>query len=120
MLKVTLFLQRNTGSENDDVIRMYEDDEHRDMIRVVYSTPELKRDSTFYLPTTKAMVYVSDLLKTLYHDSQPFESIQVSSSLHPSILYDVVDLGCCGVRHLIEDTVEAALHQAVFRTRRTE
>lgn len=122
MLKATLFIQRSEtpGSKDDDVIRMYEDETHHDMIQLVYSTPELKREATFYLPTSKALAYISDTLKTLTHDSQPFEYVQVTTQIHPSVLYHVADLDDRSVRLLIEDTLEAALRQPVFRTKRVQ
>jgi hypothetical protein len=120
MLKVTLFIQRaeSPSPSNDDTIRMYSDEEYRDMVRVVYSTPELKREATFYLTLPQAMRYLHDTLKTLNHDSQPFEFVQVSTQIHPSVLYHVAELDDCEVRHLIEDTVETVLRQDVYRTRR--
>jgi hypothetical protein len=120
MLKVTLNIQRTEtpGPRGDDVIHMYEDDTHHDMVRVVYSTPEWKKSSEFYLTTSKAMSYIHDTLKTLTHDSQPFEYVQVSTSIHPTVLYHVLDLDCNDVRYLIEETVEAALRQPVFRVKK--
>jgi hypothetical protein len=120
MLKATLYIQRSTNStpENDDVIHMYEDDEHRDMIRIVYSTPELKKATEFYLTIPQTLQYVSDTLRTMVYDAQPFEHVQVSTVLHPSVLYHVSELSCCKVRHLIEDTVETALRRPILRVKK--
>jgi len=120
MLKATLYIQRATNStrENDDVINMYDDDEYRDMIRVTYSTPELKKATEFYMTVPQTLQYLADTLKSLTHDAQPFEHVQVSTSLHPSVLYHVSDLDCCQVRHLIEDTVETALRRPIFRIKK--
>ena len=120
MLKATLYIQRTTSrsSEDDDIIRMYDDDEYRDMIRIVYSTPELKKGFEFYMTVPQTLQYLSDTLKTLSHDAQPFEHVQVSTSLHPSVLYHVSDLDCCQTRHLIEDTVETALRRPLFRVKK--
>jgi hypothetical protein len=119
MLKVTLNIQRPNGpSSSDDVIHMYDDDEFHDMVRIVYSTPEWKKSSEFFLPTVKAMDYIHTTLKTLTHDSQPFEYVQVSTSIHPSVLYHVLDLDDGEVRYLIEDTIEAALRRPVSRVKK--
>lgn len=120
MLKATLYIQRATNSspETDDVIHMFEDDEYRDMIRITYSTPDLKKATEFYLTIPQTLQYVSDTLKTFNYDAQPFEHVQVSTQLHPSILYHVSDLECCQVRHLIEDTVETALRRPIFRVKK--
>jgi len=120
MLKATLYVQRTNAPsvDNDDIIRLYDDDENRDMVRVVYSTPELRKGTAIYVPAPKAMAYIGDLLKTLRHDSQPFEYVQVTTAIHPSILYHVSEMDSCEVRHLIEDTVEMALRSTVFRTKK--
>lgn len=119
MLKVTLHIQRSTGGvANDDIINIYDDDEYRDTVRVTYSTPELKKATEFYFTIPQAMSYVSDILKTLRHDAQPFEYVQVSSQIQPVVLYHVADLDCCQVRHLIEDTIETALRRPVFKVKK--
>lgn len=120
MLKVTIHIQRknSSGVQTDDIIRMYDDDEFRDMVRITYSSPELKKATEFYLPIPKALLYLSDTLKTFRHDADPFEYVQVSTQLHPAVLYHVSDLDCCEVRHLIEDTVEMALQRPIFRVKK--
>ena len=120
MLKATIYIQRkNTrGPEDDDVIRMYEDDEYCEMIRITYSSPEMKKDNTFYLPISRTMRYLSDTLKTFRHDADPFEHVQVTTAIHPSVLYHVSDLDCRETRWLIEDMVEAALTRPVLRTKK--
>ena len=120
MLKATLYIQRTDGkgSEDDDIIRFYDDDEYRDTVRIVYSTPELKKNTTFYFTIPRAIAYISDLLKTLRHDSSPFEHVQVTTAIHPSILYHVSDMDNCEIRHLIEDTIDTAIRRPVFRTKK--
>ena len=119
MLKATLFIQRTPRGSDDDVIRMYADRSHRDMIRVVYSTPELNKDSVVYLPLSRAVTYIHTILESFRYDTHPFEHIQVSTQIHPSVLYHVSDLDNKEVRELIEDTVSIALRQDIFRARRT-
>jgi hypothetical protein len=64
------------------------------------------------------MGYLDDVLKTFRHDADPFEYVQVSTQIHPSVLYHVSELDCCQVRHLIVDTVEAAIERPVQRTKK--
>jgi hypothetical protein len=118
MLKVTLFIQRTGGHtvESDDTIQIFEDETHQDMVRVVYSTSELKKNATFSLPVSKAMLYIRDTLKSLRHDSMPFEYVQVTTRIHPSVLYHVSDLDDDDIRYLIEDTVESAIRLQVSLT----
>lgn len=120
MLKATLYVQRNNGKgqEDDDIIRIYDDDEYRDTVRIVYSTPELAKNATFYFTVSAATRYIHDMLKTFTHDSQPFEYVQVSTQIHPSILYHVSDLDDSEVRYLIVDTVEDAIRRPIFRTKK--
>jgi hypothetical protein len=120
MLKATLYLQRSTNDtvDNDDIIRIYDDEYHHTMVRVVYSTPELRKDTEFITSTPEAMLYVRDILKSLPRDSQPFVTLQITTAIHPSILYPVEDLVDTDTRYLIEDTVESALRHNVIRTRR--
>ena len=120
MLKATIHIIRKDGNTagDDDIIRFYDDDEYRDMIRIKYSTPDLAKDTSFYLSVPNTLVYLNDTFKTFRHDSQPFEYVQVSTSMHPSVLYHVSDLDKPEVRYLIEDTVEMALRRPIFRVKR--
>ena len=120
MLKATIYVQRKdgTGKKDDDVIDFYEDDDYQEMVRIKYSTPELQRNATFYLPIPRAINYLSDILKTFRHDADPFEYVQVSTQIHPSVLYHVSDLDNTEIRHLIEDTVEAAIRRPVRRVKK--
>jgi len=120
MLKATIFIQRKNGTskKDDDIIKFFEDEDFHVMVRVKYSTPDLTKDNTFYLPTSRAITSLDDVLKTFRHDADPFEYVQVSTQIHPSVLYHVSDLDCTEVRHLIEDTVEAAIRRPVKRVKR--
>lgn len=120
MLKATLYIQRTTGrsSDDDDIIKFFEDDEYRDTVRIVYSTPELKKAFEFFMTVPQTLQYLSDTLKTLSYDASPFEHVQVSTTLHPSVLYHVSDMDRTEVRHLIEDTVGTALRRPLFRVKK--
>lgn len=120
MLKATIYVQRKdgTGKKDDDVIDFYEDDDYQEMVRIKYSTPELQRNAVFYLPIPRAINYLGDILKTFRHDADPFEYVQVSTQIHPSVLYHVADMDNAEIRHLIEDTVEAALRRPVRRVKK--
>lgn len=108
--KVTLYLQRKgLGSKHDDVIAVYDDDEYLEMYRVVYRTPELKKKNVFYMSRSRVIDYISDVLKGLTYDADPFAYLQVSTLIHPSIQYQVPDLWDPVIRHLIEDMVANSL-----------
>lgn len=112
--KVTLFLHRKgLGSEHDDVIEIHDDDEYIEMYRIVYRTPECKKkESVSYMTRSKTLVYISDLLKSLTYDTDPFAFLQVTTRIHPSIQYQVPDLWDSSIRHLIEDMIDTALRNA--------
>jgi hypothetical protein len=120
MLKATIHIQRKDGrtAEDDDIIKFFEDDADRETVLVVYSTPELQKASSFYATIPKAIQYLSDMLKTFRHDADPFEYVQVTTQIHPAVLYHVADLDSADVRHLIEDTVESALRRSIFRIKK--
>ena len=120
MLAATLYVQRNPDrSSEDDIIRMYESDGMTDVHLVEYSTPETKKSSRFYMSRKVLLDYVSDILKSLRHDTVPFECVQVTTAIHPSVVYHVADLDDPEVRHIIEDTVYNAIRTPVERVKRT-
>jgi hypothetical protein len=110
-LRVSFYIQRSGTGKKDDILSIYEDDSYLEMYRFVYQAADLHRKHTFYLPRSKVIPYVSDLLKSLTHDIEPFEAVQVSSSIFPSVVYHVSDLDDPDVRHLIEDMVSTSLRR---------
>ncbi len=118
MLKVTLYVQRqDTREDKDDVIKIYEDPDFLEMCRITYTTPELKKTSQFYMTRRLVTTYISDLLHSFVHDSDPFEYIQVTTAIHPSVNYHVSDLDSSHVRRLIEDMVYDAIKTPVERVK---
>lgn len=109
--KVLLFIQkRNASSDSDDVISIFEIPEYAEMFRIVFKPGEYKdRRNQFYMSRRLLQDYISDTLKSLYADSDPFEYVQVSTAQHPSVLYHISDLENRETRHMIEDMVMAAV-----------
>jgi hypothetical protein len=110
--RVTLYIQRKMNapdSSSDDILRIYEDDDYLEMYRIVYTAPDLKKDNAFYMTKTKVVAYIHDLLKSLTHDAIPFEALQVTPSIFPSVVYHVSELDDPDVRYLIEDVIETSL-----------
>lgn len=111
--KCTIRLIRNQNKEReDDVIELFDDSDFDEMVRITFRPAHCKKRE-FYLHISRAVDYVSTVLKTLTHDTAPFENVQVDTEIHPTILYHVGDLDEPAIRHLIEDTVEAALRRPV-------
>ena len=113
--KVSLFIQkRNTTSSEDDIISIFESPDYSEMYRIVYKPGEFKdKRNQFYLSRHLLQDYISDVLKSLNSDSDPFEYIQVSTAQHPSVLYHIGDLQRTETRHLIEDMIMAAARTPV-------
>ena len=110
MLKVTFYIQRkNSYSEDDDIVQIYDVDSGVDLYRLVYSTPEAKKSTQFHMTRSVATQYVVDLLQSLKFDSDPFEYFQVTTAIHPSIQYHISDLDNPAVRVLIEEMVYTTL-----------
>lgn len=111
--KCTIHIVRNPENEReDDVIHMYDDPDFEEMVRITFRSERDPRRE-FFLDVRRAVNYVSTILRTLTHDVVPFERVQVTTMIHPAVLYHVSDLNDGATRCLIEDTVESALRRPV-------
>ena len=118
-LKVSLrFIRPNVTEDHDDILNIYEDEEFRTMYRLEYQTPEVKgKKYRFYLDERSTLDHVSDILKSMLHDADPFEHIQVQSFVQPSVLYHVSDMDDRSIRWQLEDAVRAAMVRPVLRVK---
>ena len=116
MLKATLrFIRDSERSSQDDIIHFYVDDIYHEMVRVTFRPADVTKYSEFYLDERRAVGYVSTVLKSMQHDTDPFEFIQVDTAMHPTILYHVADMDKREIRWSIEDTIADAIHQAIHK-----
>lgn len=115
MAKVILFIQKSSASaRDDDIISIYETPDYTDMFRIVYRPGEFKeRQNQFYMSRHVLGNYISDTLRSLAMDCDPFEYVQVSTAHHPSVLYHTSDLDKRETRHMIEDMIMAAVRMPV-------
>jgi hypothetical protein len=120
MQKATLYIHRKNGDApgGDDVIRFFENNMMLDTTEIVYQSPDLRKAKKVILPTSKAVAYLGDVLKSFCYDADPFEYVQVSTMIHPSVLYHISDMDRPEIRHLIEDMVEMALRQPFFNVKK--
>lgn len=108
MQKVKLYFTRRTGS--DDIIQMYDDETHVDMVRLVYTPGDhTKRSHEFYLTSRDVLSYVGNILKAMNNDVDPFEFVQIQTAIHPSIMFSAMDVGC----RRIQDTLDDMIFQAI-------
>jgi hypothetical protein len=108
MQKVKLYFTRRAGA--DDIIQMYDDETHVDMVRLVYTPGDhTKRSHAFHLTSRDALSYVTDILKAMHNDIDPFEYVQIQTAIHPSILFSAMDVGSRRVQDVVEDMIYQAL-----------
>ena len=113
MLKATLHFV--TKENRDDILRIFDDDTHDDMFRVIYKPNDAAGLNEFHLTYREVQDYVSTILKSLDGDTEPFEYIQVSTSMHPSVMYHTSELEDRDVRWRVEDMVFLACRKAIWR-----
>lgn len=107
MQKVKLFFCRS--GMQDDIIQFFDDETHTDMVRLVYTPQEhTEKSNEFYLTRRAALLYVSQILRSMAYDNDPFEFIQLQTVIQPSIILPVADVSS-EARYLLEDMIEQAL-----------
>ena len=113
MLKATLYFV-NKNNE-DDIVRIFDDDVHNDMYRVVFKADGMEGLNEFHINYRDLQDYISDMLKATQNDTDPYEYIQVMTAIHPTIMYHTSELDKREVRWQIEDMVSLACRSTVFR-----
>jgi hypothetical protein len=108
MLKVKLFFTRRNG--DDDIVQMYDDETHVDMVRVVYTPGDhTKKSNVFHLTTRDVLSYVDNILRAMGNDVDPFEFVQIQTAIHPSIMFSAMDVHS----RRIQDTLDDMIFQAI-------
>lgn len=114
MPKATIrFLRTNAPATSDDVIHVHEEGEYCEMFRLTYRAAGWNSHSEFFLSHAAVLDYVSRILKTMGHDADPFEYVQVETAIHPSILYHASDIDDRNTRDLIRDILDTALRRPI-------
>jgi hypothetical protein len=92
MLKASLYFTRSgRGRAHDDVIHISENESSRELFDIVYKTPELRRSKRFTMPEKDVKAYLSNLIRMMSHDSDPFENLQLTTAIQPSIFFHMAD-----------------------------
>lgn len=113
MAKATLhFINKNN---EDDILRIFDDDMHHDMYRVVFKPHDAQGVSEMYLTYHDLQDYISTILKSLERDNDPFEYVQVTTPIHPSVLYHICELEDRETRWHVEDMVFLACRKAIWQ-----
>lgn len=56
-----------------------------------------------YMNLDKVLDYIHNSLKSLQYDVDPYEQVQITSMMSPTVLYHVADMSSEEIRHLIDD-----------------
>jgi len=106
-----------TKDNRDDILRIFDDDVHEDMYRVVYKPHDIETGlNEMYLSYADLREYISTILKSLEHDTDPFEYVQIMTPIHPSVMYHTADLEDRDTRWQVEDMIFLACRKAIRRT----
>ncbi len=103
-----------TKDNRDDILRIFDDDKHADMYRVVFKPHDAAGVNEMYLSYRDLQDYLSTILKSLERDNDPFEYVQVMTPVHPSVLYHVCELEDRQTRWHVEDMVFLACRKAIW------
>lgn len=118
MLKTTLrFLRHGATETNDDVINIFSSDISPDIFRILYVPGDSSHGYRYESQMTRntVMDYISDILKAMKYDVDPFDRIQISTDLHPSLMYCVEDMENCITRRNLENILYTSLRYRVVR-----
>jgi hypothetical protein len=114
---LSIFVIRDVDNrDSDDRIDFTTDPLYPDLVEITSRFNGSKR--LCYKSTVDRMRcphYVQTLIRSLRHDDEPFDQIQLNSALFPSVIYKVSDL-TGNVIDAIEDLVHITFNYSVRRT----
>ncbi len=115
---IVRFLRPDQPPQNDDVISI-SSTEMNDF-SVTFRPGDHGQTYTTTMTRKNVYNYVSDVLKSMSYDMDPFDRIQLITDLHPSIMYSAQDMETVEVRRIVEDMVYDSLNNVVTsKPRRT-
>lgn len=93
----------------DDVLTVYRS-QVEDQFKVVFAPGDYEiKKNVGYLDRHVLQRHIHNILNSLTHDMDPFERVQVLTSMAPSVFYHVSDLENASTRDLIYDMIDDAL-----------
>lgn len=105
-----------TKENRDDILRIFDDESHEDMYRVVYKPHDIVVGcNEMFLTYQELQDYVSNILKSLERDNDPFEYIQLMTPVHPSVMYHTCELEDRDVRWRLEDMIFFSCRKPIWR-----
>jgi hypothetical protein len=120
MRLLKLYLTRaDASARDDDSIVFNTVPGLPDMIKVVvtYAATGTQENSSFsnsfVVSRSGAYGYVMSLVASILRDTDPFEHLQISSAMFPSVIYAVEELEDDDIRAAIQDIVYATLNTTI-------
>jgi hypothetical protein len=120
MRLLKLYLTRaDASARDDDSIVFNTVPGLPDMIKVVvtYAATGTQENSSFsnsfVVSRSGAYDYVMSLVGSILRDTDPFENLQISSAMFPSVIYAVDELEDDDIRAAIQDIVYATLNTTI-------
>jgi hypothetical protein len=107
------FTRMGKRGDQDDKIVVTTHPDSAEIFQVTYSTPELRNAKKFLAGFGGVLDYVGDTLTSMRHDNDPFECIQVSTSIHPLVLYHVSDMDESDTRDLVMNMLRDSMRYNV-------
>lgn len=102
MLNIRILLTRKDGGPSmDDKILIETYGDEPGLFKVTYSTPDVTRSKAFVATESRVIDYLEDIVYSMYRDTDPFSLIQLSTCIHPCVMYEIADLYEKDVRDLL-------------------
>ncbi len=101
-----LFIQKS-GSPDDEIGILTSN--VPGMYKITYKPHDSKSTYSFFMNQERVLDYISNILRTLSTDIQPFDYLQLQTMTAPSVLYNIADLEDRELRLIIIEAVRYAL-----------
>jgi len=104
--------------EKDDILRVFRSTFDTDYFNVTFTTTGNDGDSraySTYMTESRVLRHIDTIMDSLRLDQVPFEEVQVTTPIHPIVMYHVSQLDNLDVLRTIGETAAAALRSRVRR-----
>ena len=99
------------GGNKDEIIKFYPNTYCPDSYTVEFIPSDLTKSKySFDLNYGNLKNYIQNLLDLLRYDTEPFDEIQLTTKMIPSIMFNISDLDRTHIRNLIEYNIITALN----------
>ena len=97
--------------KKDEVIKFFNCPYFMESYSVEFIPSDLKKNKySFELTYDNLKKYIQNLLDLLRYDSEPYDEIQLTTKMIPSIMFCIADLDRPHIRNLIEHNIITALN----------